>query len=74
MKKTSITRTLADEDCVSVRRSASLSGKSKDQHAKDAARPILSAVTREAVIREMDKPRVARSARVPYADRMKNQY
>jgi hypothetical protein len=57
MKKASITRTLVDEDGLSVRRSASFSGNSKDRHAKEPATPILSAV-----IREMDKPRVARSA------------
>jgi hypothetical protein len=60
MKKASITRTLVDEDGLSVRRSASFSGNSKDRQAKKPAEPVLSAVTRE-----MDKPRVARSARVP---------
>jgi hypothetical protein len=60
MKKASITRTLVDEDGLSIRRSASFSGNSKDRQAKESAKPILSAVTRE-----MDKPRVARSARRP---------
>jgi len=74
MKRTSITRTFVDEDRVSVRCSTSFSGKSKDPQEKNTVRPLLSTVTREAVIREMDKPRVALSAREPFADRIKNQY
>lgn len=60
MKKASITKKLVNEDGLSVRRSASFSGNGKDRPATESAKPILSAVTRE-----MDKPRVARSARRP---------